>query len=140
MKTYHPPKSTLFLWQIRIVVMLTTLLALVSWVWFLTAYFLLIAAFLALLCLAFVFLYLPQYFKNYSLTLSDNAIIIKSGVFVHHERIMPAPRLIYTERYRTPIATAFGVSGLVLHATRAVTFTAELSDFDTSEILKEMSR
>lgn len=140
MKTYCPPKSTLFLWQIRIVVMLTIVLALVSWVWYVNAYFIIVAAALCALCLAVAFLYLPHYFKHYSLTLCDNAVIIKSGVFVRHERIMPAPRLIYTERYRTPISRALGVSGLVLHATRAATFTAELRDTDIAEILKEMSR
>lgn len=138
MKTYHPPKSTLFIWQIRVVVMLTLFLALLSWVWFLTSYFLLIAAFLTAICIMLALLYLPKYFKNYSLSMTNNAIVIKSGVIVQHERVMPTPRLIYTERYRTPLARAFGVSGLILHATRAATFTAELSDADITEILKEI--
>ncbi len=140
MKTYCPPKSTLFLWQIRIVVMLTLVLALISWIWYIPSCFLIVAATFSVSCMAIAFLYLPYYFKRYSLTVCANAIIIKSGVFIQHERIMPTPRLIYTERYRTPISRAFGVSGLVLHATRAATFTAELSDADITEILKEMSR
>ena len=140
MKTYHPPKSTIFLWQMRFVVMLTVLLALVSWIWYINSYFIIFAIVLSILCVTVTFLYLPLYFKRYSLTLCDNAVIIKSGVFVRHERIMPSPRLIYTERYRTPVSRAFGVSGLVLRATRAATFTAELSDADITEILKEMSQ
>ncbi len=140
MKTYHPPKSTIFLWQMRFVVMLTALLALVSWIWYINSYFIIFAIVLSILCVTVTFLYLPLYFKQYSLTICDNAVIIKSGVFVRHERIMPTPRLIYTERYRTPVSRAFGVSGLVLRATRAATFTAELSDADITEILKEMSQ
>lgn len=140
MKTYHPPKSTIFLWQMRFVVMLTVLLALVSWIWYINSYFIIFAIVLSILCVTVTFLYLPLYFKRYSLTICDNAVIIKSGVFVRHERIMPSPRLIYTERYRTPVSRAFGVSGLVLRATRAATFTAELSDADITEILKEMSQ
>ncbi len=140
MKTYHPPKSTIFLWQMRFVVMLTVLLALVSWIWYINSYFIIFAIVLSILCVTVTFLYIPLYFKQYSLTICDNAVIIKSGVFVRHERIMPNPRLIYTERYRTPVSRAFGVSGLVLRATRAATFTAELSDADITEILKEMSQ
>ena len=140
MKIYYPPKSTLFLWQTRTVVMLTLLLALVSWVWYVSFYFIITCVLLSVLFLSIAFLYLPHYFKHYSIELGKNAIIIKSGLFVRHERIMPTPRLIYTERYRTPVSKAFGLSGLVLHATRAATFTAEFSDTDIDEILKEMSR
>lgn len=140
MKTFSPPKSTLFVWQIRIVIMLTTVLALVSWIWYIPMYFLIIAIAFLIFCIAIAFLYLQSYFKSYSLTICENAIIIKSGVFIRRERIMPTPRLIYTERYRTPVSRALGLSGLVLHATRAATFTVELSDTDISEILKEMAQ
>ena len=140
MKTYRPPKNTLFLWQTRIVVMLTIIIAAFSWVWFLTPYFLIIVATALFVFLFFALFYLPRYFKNYSLNVCDNALIIKSGVFVLHERIMPNPRLIYTERYCTPLSRIFSVSGLVLHATRAATFTAELRDSDITEILKGMAQ
>ncbi len=140
MKTYRPPRSTLLLWEIRNVVMLTIILAALSWVWVLNAYYWVIVLIALLVFLFFAVFYLPRYLKNYSLTVCNNAVIIKSGVFLLHERIMPNPRLIYTERYRTPLARTLSLSGLVFHATRAATFTAELTDSDINEILKEMAR
>ena len=144
MKTYSPSKSSIILWQIRICIMSTTLcgaaifLALNFGYMFFAVKVLIIA--LILVSFGLVFWYIPTYFKNYELALDNRALIIKSGVFLRHERIMPEPRLIYTQRYRTPLSRAFGLSGLLLRATRAATFSAEFCDTDIDEILKEMLR
>lgn len=138
MKTYHPPKSTLFLWQIRVFITLIIFIAVTSWIWFLTPYFTIIAA-VAVLFTAFVsFFYLPRYIKKYRITVDKNALILYSGVFVSHERIMPYPRLVYTERQQTLLSKCFGVSGIILHATRAATVTLELSNKDIAEIMEAM--
>ncbi len=139
MKTYHPPKNTLFLWQLRVFIALMLFIAVTSWIWVLTPYFTVIAAAAVLVAAFFVFFYIPKYIREYSITLGENALILKSGVFVHHERIMPYPRLVYTERQQTLLARGFRVSGLILRATRAVTITIEFGNRDVAEILEAMS-
>lgn len=143
MKTYSPSKNTSVLWQIRTGIMLTALcgaglfISLKFKYVFFAVNILILTLFLG--GLGLIFWYIPTYFKHYELSVGNSALIIKSGVFIRHERIMPEPRLVYTQRYRTPLSHAFGLSGLLLRATRAATFSAELSDCDIDEILKEMS-
>lgn len=142
MKVYCPTKNTVILWQIRVVVMSTILCAAAVYVSFAIKMklFLAVAIISAIFTLKalLVFWYIPIYFKGYELAINENALIIKSGVILRHERIMPEPRLVYTERYRTPLSRVLGLSGLLLRATRAATFSAELPDAYIDEILKEM--
>lgn len=144
MKTYKPPKRTVLLWQIRIGIMSTMLCAVVVVIKtkFSYSFFAVDILILILFSVAtgLVFWYIPTYFKNYELTQGNNLLIIKSGVFLRHERIMPEPRLIYTKRYRTPLSRVFGLSNLLFRATRAITIGAEFCDKDIDEILKEMLR
>lgn len=99
-----------------------------------------IGGLLILIGIILIFAYIPNYFKAYSISLSQNALIVKSGVLLKTERIMPEPRMLYAESYHTPLSKAFGLSGLMLRASRAATFCAELKEKDINEILKEMSR
>lgn len=144
MKIYTPPKNTTLLWQIRIGIMLTVfnivLYAAVKLFGINFHICAVAAAVLILIGIILIFAYIPSYFKAYSIELSENALIIKSGVLLKTERIMPEPRMLYTESYHTPLSKAFGLSGLMLRASRAATFCAELRATDTNEILKEMSR
>lgn len=137
---YRPPKKTLLLWQLRVAVAFVVFAAIISWLWFLTTYSTYIVIAAAIVAVAVVFAYLPQYIKRYDITLSENALIIKSGVFITHERIMPYPRLLYTERLRTPLAARFGVSALVLKATRTAAVMLELNDADIEEITGAISK
>lgn len=140
MKEYIPPKKTLHIVQIRVFIALALLVAITSWVWFLTPYISVAIAVALVIAVVLNFIYLPIYFKNYSLSVNENAIIIKSGVLLRHERIIPFPRLVFAERQKTILARAFGVSSLILRAARAVSFTAEFSDKDIEEILGAVSK
>lgn len=139
MKIYYPPKNTLFLWQIRLNLLLVLVLLLNLWIFAFSSVFLGIFIFLFAVSLFFTVFYFPKYFKNYSLTLKENALILKSGVFVLRERIMPYPRMVYAERRQTPISKILGVTGLILHATRAATFTVEFGNNDVFEIMEAIS-
>lgn len=139
MKIFKPPKNTLILWQIRIFVMISALLLVFAWVWLFADVFLIVAAVGAAVWLFLAFFYLPKYLKSYSIVISGEAMIIKSGVFIKNERIMPNARLIYAEHYRTPLSRCFGLSGLILRATRAATFTMELELSNINEIVEAIS-
>lgn len=143
MKTYTPPKNTTLLWQIRIGVMSTTLVVAIyaAAKLFGQVYPVIAVAegILILMGIILIFAYIPSYFKRYSIITTKNAIIIRSGIFLKTERIMPEPRMLYAESYHTPLAKALGLSGLLLRASRAATFCAELEEKDIKEILKEMA-
>lgn len=136
MKTYNTPKSTLKLWQTRLFLAFAALCLLTGWVWFLTLYFsiVIIAAFIFTIFLNYI--YLPLFFKNYSVEVGRQAIIIKSGIFIKHSRIMTFPRLLYSEHIITPLARMFGVSAMLLRATRATVFVFELDKRHIKEILE----
>ncbi len=138
MKTYTPPKRIVWIWALRSVVILIILIFITMWVWFLTPYFAAVVYIAVLLALVFNVLYLPMYLKHYSITVSNSAIVIKSGVFIRHERIMPIPRMVYAERVQTLFARAFSVSALALKATRAITLTLELDSKDIDSILEDL--
>lgn len=137
--SFRPPKKTLLLWQLRLMAILVVFIAVTSWLWvfakYLT-YIIITAAFIAGL-LAFV--YLPKYVKTYSITLRQKALIIKSGVFITHERIMPFPRLLYTEQLQTPLAASFGLSALLLKATRSAVVVIEINKADIEKIIEAIS-
>ena len=136
MKTFKPDKSTLFLWQIRVLLVTALLSFITASVKIFVSFFAYLSLVIALLGVLIVFIYLPKYFERYTITIKENAFLIKSGVFLKHERIMPNPRLIYIERYFTPLSKCFGVCGLILHATRAATITAEMKNSDIDEIME----
>lgn len=136
MKIYNTPKSTLKLWQTRLFLVFAALCLLTGWVWFLTLYFSIVIISAFIITVFFNYIYLPLFFKNYSVEVGRQAIIIKSGIFIKHSRIMPFPRLLYAEHIITPIARMFSVSALLLHATRVSVFVFELDKSHIKEILE----
>ncbi|MBQ6816459.1 MAG: PH domain-containing protein [Clostridia bacterium] len=138
MKTYLPPKSTLIVWQIRVTVLLALLVAVLYW--FIADYFLVLFCVSLVLAVVFNLIYFPAFLRCYSISVNQNAIIIKSGVFIKHERILPFPRMIYAEKQQTLVAKAFSVSALVLRVARAATLTVELKDNDIAEIMKAVAK
>lgn len=140
MKTYRPSSRTEKLWRVRSLLFMAIVAAVGLWFLFLTPYILAGLAGILVLLIIFNFLYLPRYIRSYCVTVGSNSLIIKSGIFIKKERIMPQHRLIYTERRTTPLARRFNLSSLSLRAARAVTFTIELDKNDIDEITEVLSR
>ena len=70
---------------------------------------------------------------------NKRAIIIKSGVIIKIEKVLPRPRMIFVERFTTPLARVFGLSQLFLRATRTNLITAELTNDQINSILGVIS-
>ena len=138
MKTYTAPQKTLMLWQIRSVLLLIVIAALTIWISFLTLYFLIVTGVTLVILAIAAYVYLPLYIKRYSVSVGPAAIIIRSGVFIRRENIMPRPRMVYAQQITSPLARIFRVSSLCLNAARASTVTLELDRKDIEEILKEI--
>ncbi len=136
MKKYSVPKKTLNLWRARIFLVFAALCLLTGWVWFLTPYFSIVIITALTVSMVLNYLYLPFFFQNYYVEVGEQAIIIKSGIIIKHSRIMTYPRLLYAEHIITPLSRVFGVSAMLLRATRASVFVFELEKNDIAEILK----
>lgn len=139
MKAYFPSKRTKLLWQIRVTAVGVVLIGITCFIRPLRLYFWAVAA-VVLLSTASVLAYLPFFLKNFKLSLCENALIIESGVLIRHERVMPYPRMLYTEQRKTPLAGRLGVSSLVFRATKAAIFTPEFQDTDVCEILEALRK
>lgn len=93
----------------------------------------------AALLLSAVIVYLRFYFKKYCITVDKGAIIIKSGVIIRTERVLPTPRLIFAESFTTPFSRFLGLSLLSLRAIKVNLITAELTSAEIKSILGVIS-
>lgn len=92
------------------------------------------AVFSALGLFLFIF-YIPRLHKSYRIILSEEAVVLIRGVFIRHQYIMPCPRMIYAERFRTPLLAALHIQGVRLMAARARLTIPALSLRDAEDVL-----
>ena len=102
--TFHLPKKTRILWQLRIVLAFACVCAAVAFFSRYTLWFLLPAAIIATMGLIFAFIYVPFYFNSYKITVDDNSISITKGVIIKTTNIMPYPRLVFAQSFTTPLS------------------------------------
>ena len=133
------PVKTLFLWQIR-VVMLTAVI-----VWFcfryrnLLPFMDILAILFAAIGLLTVLVYLPVFFKGYEILFKNEAIIINYGVFIKFSHIMPYTRLIYAQSFSSPLASIFGVTAVSLKAARSRVIIPEIENKDAKYIIDSLT-
>lgn len=125
MQKFSPGMKTRFLYVIR--ALLTFAILSITLTMFHVKHNILISIITATACLLFaVIVYLCLFFKNYSVLLGENAIIVKSGVIIKTKRILPLPRLIYAEQFTTPLSRLLGLSRVSLRAVKVNLVIAEL--------------
>ena len=142
MKIYYPPKKTLYLYWVRSICVFLAIAVITYLVGSLTEYIAfvyILAAVTVLLCL-FDFLYIPLFLKSYQVKINETAVIVKSGIIIRHERIMPSPRMVYVEKIQSPLGRLFGLSALAVRAARAVTPIIELDMNDVFEITQNIGQ
>ena len=134
---FYAPKKGLTLWRIYLGLIL--LWAIFSCIFL--AFFLHPAAVTTFLIIAISisafanFYYLPKLRESMSITISEEAIVYTSGVFINRRHILPRPRMIYTEQFYTPISLAMGLRNLRLHATRGMIYIFSLDASDAAQII-----
>lgn len=139
MKTQNLPKKTLWLWQIR-VVMLTAILIGLCFYFIPFPNILKIAVFtIVILGVVMAVWYLPILFKSYEILFGDEAIIINHGVFIKFSHIMPYARLIYAQSFATPLARLFGVTALSFKAARSRIIVPEIQLSDAEKITSTLT-
>ncbi len=125
MKENTLPKKTTILWQVRIISITLCLVALCFYFSNLFVYFKIAAIVIAVLGLLITFLYLPFFFKGYKIVLTNDAVVVKYGIFIKTEHIMPYKRMIYAQSFETPLARIFGIAAVRLKAARSYLLVAE---------------
>lgn len=135
MKENTLPKKTTLLWQVRIIVI--TFVLVTACLYFESPFsFLKISAIvIGILGVILSFLYLPFFFKSYKIILSNDAVIVKFGIIVKVEHIMPYKRMIYAQSFETPLARLLGVAAVRLKAARSYLFVAEIEKESAQSII-----
>lgn len=132
MKEYTLPTKTLFLWQIRIVIV-SILLWLILEASNLDYRYIIVG--LAALTVFVAFLYLPFYFKSFKIRFINGAVVIDNGIIIKNTHILPFSRLIYTQTLISPLARLFGIKAISLKAARSRIFVPEMKKDDIDELL-----
>ena len=139
MKTQNLPKKTLWLWQIR-VVMLTAISIGLCFYFIPFSNILKIAVFtIVILGIVMAVWYLPVLFKSYEILFGNEAIIINHGVFIKFSHIMPYSRLIYAQSFATPLARLFGLTTLSFKAARSRIIVPEIELSDAEKITSSLT-
>ena len=81
------------------------------------------------------FVYLPFFFKTYKIILSNDAVIVKYGILIKVEHIMPYKRVIYAQSFETPLARILGVAAVRLKAARSYLLVAEIEKESAQSII-----
>ncbi len=135
MKENKLPKRTTLLWQLRFILLTFALVVLCLYFSKFFIYLKIAAMVLGGLGLIITFLYLPFFFKTYKITLIDDAVIVKFGIFIKIEHIMPYKRMIYAQSIATPLARAFGIAAVRLKAARSYLLVAEIENESVQSIM-----
>ncbi len=135
MKVNTLPKKTILLWQVRLVITTFVLAALCFYFSELLTYLKIAAVVIAVLGLLVTFIYLPFFFKSYKIILTNDAVIVKYGILIKIDHIMPYKRMIYAQSLQTPLARIFGVAAVRLKAARSYLFVAEIENESVQSII-----
>jgi membrane protein YdbS with pleckstrin-like domain len=120
------PKKTTWLWILRILLVTFILVALCLYFTSLFSFLKIVAIVIGVLGLITSFIYLPFFFKTYKIILSNDAVIVKFGIFIKVEHIMPYKRMIYAQSFESPLARVLGVAAVRLKAARSYLLVAEI--------------
>lgn len=141
MSKYNLTPRVLLLWRLRLLLLDLAVFALCVVVYVVLSLpdvAVLIAVITAIISLWFWFWYLPNLHSSYTFSISDAAIVLTRGVFVVRQYLLPCPRLIYAERYTTPLTSVMGLCSLRLKASRGRLTLPPLTQDETAFIMSRL--
>lgn len=138
MKHYFLPRKTLFLWQIRAVMLFLLLTAFTLLLSLPLIYTLSVLGVILLAAIFTLFWYLPRFVKSCTINFTDGVVIIRRGVFFEKIHIFPSAKLIYTQTLTSPLANAFNLSALSLKAARSRLIIPEMNRLDAELLAWEI--
>ncbi|HHW46569.1 MAG TPA: hypothetical protein GXX17_06635 [Clostridiales bacterium] len=84
------------------------------------------------------FWYLPRLHSSFQFSISNEAVVLTRGVFVVKQYLLPCPRLIYAERFTTPLTSLMGLCSLRLKASRVHLILPPLTKDETAFIMSQL--
>lgn len=88
-----------------------------------------------------VFLWiLPVFLRTYRISIVNDTVIVKRGIFITTTHIFPFTKLIYTKSYTSFLAKRLNLVAISLKATASSLFIAELERADAEALLEEIAR
>ena len=81
------------------------------------------------------FWYLPRLVKSYRVVFTDEAVTMSRGFFIRRQYLLPCPRLIYAEKFSTPLSTLWG-----LRAARGQLTIPALDKPDVEDFLERLNQ
>ena len=136
--SFSLPKKTRIFWQLRIVFAFALLCAVVAFFSKYTLWFLLPAAIIAAIGLICVFVYIPFYFKSYSVTVDKDSISINKGLIIKTTQIMPFPRLVFAQSFTSPLASVMKLKCVMLKAARGWVLIPEIESQNADFLLDNL--
>lgn len=97
--------------------------------------FYVLTSFLFAIFLFAVFYYIPCFIKTTVICVSKEGVVVKYGVFIKTEKIMPALRLIYVETHQTLLARAMGLCAVSFLGAKVRITTPEMPLSDAEKII-----
>ncbi len=129
------PKRTSWLWFVRVIFITFILVALCFYFSPLFSPLKIVAVIIGIIGVILAFIYLPFFFRTYKIILSNDAVIVKYGILIKVEHIMPYKRMIYAQSFETPLARILGVTAVRLKAARSYLLVAEIEKESAQEII-----
>lgn len=84
-------------------------------------------------------IYLPLYVKSILLTIGDDTIMYRSGVFINRRRHMKRERIVFVNYVKTPVTYLLQIASLNIFATGSSIAIPYMSKRDVNEILSILS-
>ncbi len=129
------PKRTTLLWFVRVILITFILVMLCLYFAPLFSPLKIAAIVIGVLGVISAFVYLPFFFKTYKIILSNDAVIVKYGILIKVEHIMPYKRMIYAQSFETPLTRILGVTAVRLKAARSYLLVAEIEKESAQAII-----
>ena len=129
------PKRTSWLWFVRVIFITFILVALCFYFSPLFSPLKIVAVIIGIIGVLLAFISLPFFFRTYKIILSKDVVIVKYGILIKVEHIMPYKRMIYAQSFETPLARILGVTAVRLKAARSYLLVAEIEKESAQEII-----
>lgn len=82
---------------------------------------------------------LPCFFKSWSIHMTDGVLTVTFGILIITTHIFPYARMIYTKSCVSPLARAFGLSGVIIKAVSGKLYIPELENKQFDELTNAFS-
>lgn len=136
---FSVPNQTVRIYKIRFLCLGLTVLAFATCLFWQTKTYR--AVFFVVFCVFTVgFWYLVNRLRGFTLQISESAVIIKYGVLIKAQKILPFSCISHITLWQTPLNKKAGVCGVVLKSAPNSTFIPEILLSSAIEIQKAVER